>query len=160
MELLRTTRNRGTKQSVVLEPKIPPKERVKKAKVKPVTEAIVTSLPIRKQTRLRMLKKVKKSTRRTNFLIEIRDNMIKEARLVCRVILGYYQVQTRSRCQMHAVNNALGKEHLVIEYMESYRLKRIKTFKKKFPQKSVPVLGTLSNCFSVCYDVVHFILFK
>ncbi len=58
-------------------------------------------------------------------------------------MVGFFEKQYSARCQMHAVNNALERNHLTFEDIERVRIKRVKAFKLKNSGEKVPDLGNL-----------------
>ena len=78
-----------------------------------------------KKSLLRCFKKVRQAVIITNRLVESRKSLFKEWTSFNRVVVGFYQRQVLSRCQMHAVNNACGKNHLTVEFIEAIRVKSI-----------------------------------
>lgn len=90
---------------------------------------------------LRCYKKVRKAVIRINCLVSDRKLAFLDGARECRVVFGFFQKQFSARCQMHAVNNALERNHLTVEDIEAVRIRAVKAFKFKNPGKKVPDLG-------------------
>lgn len=123
-------------------PVLAPPPPAKKSPQKLKAEKAVTPLH-RSKSLLRCYKKVRKAVKFINRLVESRKLLFVEGTKICRPVIGFYQVQTLARCQMHAMNNALGGNHLTLDFIEGMRLTRLKKMKKTNPKQKLPNLGKL-----------------
>ena len=102
----------------------------------------------------RCYKKVRRAVKITNMMVESRKQLFLAFTSLCRKVVGFYQMQSLSRCQMHAVNNSLGKNHLTFQYIEEIREKRLKALRSKRPGAKLPNLGVKEFVILCIYDYI------